>query len=44
MEYIENPSKWRNITRALVKRGYSDEDVKKLIGRNTLRLLETVVG
>ena len=44
MEGIENPSEWLNITRALVKRGYSDEDIQKLIGGNTLRLVEQVVG
>jgi microsomal dipeptidase-like Zn-dependent dipeptidase len=33
-----------NITRALVKRGYSDTDIEKLIGGNTLRLVEQVVG
>jgi membrane dipeptidase len=44
MEGIENPSEWKNITRALVKRGYCDEDVKKLIGGNTLKLVKTVIG
>ena len=44
MEGIENPSEWVNITRALLKRGYSDEDIQKLIGGNTLRLVEQVVG
>lgn len=44
MEAIENPSEWMNITRALVKRGYSDADIEKLIGGNTLRLVEQVVG
>lgn len=44
MEGIENPSEWPNITRVLVKRGYSDEDTQKLIGGNALRLVEQVVG
>jgi len=44
MEGIENPSEWMNITRALVKRGYSDEEIQKLIGGNTLRLVEQVIG
>lgn len=44
MEGIENPSEWLNITRALVKRGYSDEDIQKLIGGNVLRFVEQVVG
>jgi membrane dipeptidase len=44
MEGIENPSEWLNITRALVKRGYSDEDIQKFIGGNALRIVEQVVG
>ena len=44
MKGIENPSEWKNITRVLVKRGYSDEDIKKLIGGNALKLLKTVIG
>jgi membrane dipeptidase len=44
MEGIENPSEWKNITRWLVKRGYSRPDIEKLIGRNALRLIEQVVG
>lgn len=44
MEGIENPSEWPNIIRALVKRGYSDEDIRKLIGGNILRIVEKVIG
>ncbi len=36
----ENP----NVTRALVVRGYSDEDIRKIIGGNVLRLLEKTIG
>jgi microsomal dipeptidase-like Zn-dependent dipeptidase len=43
-EYIENPGQWPNITRALVQRGYSDEEIKKIIGGNVLRLLEQTIG
>ncbi|MBW2306961.1 MAG: membrane dipeptidase [Deltaproteobacteria bacterium] len=43
-EYIENPGQWPNITRALVARGYSDEEIKKIIGGNVLRLLEQTIG
>ena len=43
-EYIENPGQWPNITRALVARGYSDEDIKKIIGGNILRLFEETIG
>ena len=44
IEYIENPGQIPNITRALVARGYSDEDIKKIIGGNVLRLLEQTIG
>jgi membrane dipeptidase len=44
MEHIENPGQWPNITRALVARGYSDDDIKKIIGGNVLRLLEQTIG
>jgi len=43
-EYIENPGQWPNITRALVSRGYSDDDIKSLLGGNVLRLLEQTIG
>ena len=41
---IENPSEIPNVTRGLVKRGYSDEEIKKVIGGNVLRVFEEVVG
>jgi membrane dipeptidase len=41
---LESPSDWPNIIRGLVKRGYSDKEVKKIIGGNALRILEQVVG
>jgi membrane dipeptidase len=44
LEGYENPSEWPNIIRVLVARGYSDEDIKKLIGGNTLKLVEKVIG
>jgi membrane dipeptidase len=43
VEGVENPTEacW-NIIRWLVKHGYSDEDIKKVIGENTLRVLKEV--
>ena len=36
--WLNSHSKMRNLTRGVVKRGYSDEDVLKILGRNWLRL------
>ena len=44
MRGIENPGDFGNITRGLVKRGYAEGDIRKIIGGNVLRLLEEVVG
>jgi membrane dipeptidase len=43
-EGFERQDKWSNITEALVGRGYSDQEVKKIIGGNFLRLFRKVVG
>jgi len=46
IEYVrgmENPTEaWDNIVRYLVTEGYSDEDIGKVLGGNTLRVLEEV--
>jgi len=40
---MENPSEtFPNIVRWLIKRGYSDEDIEKVIGGNTVRVLREV--
>lgn len=40
---MDNPTEsWHNIPRWLVKNGYSDEDIRKVLGGNTLRLLKEV--
>jgi membrane dipeptidase len=39
---LENPSEYRNIVRWLVKNGYSDGEIAKVIGGNTLRVLKKV--
>jgi membrane dipeptidase len=41
---FENPAEWPNITRALVKRGYSDQEIQKIVGLNTLRVTKKVIG
>lgn len=45
VEYVrglENPSEFPNIVRWLVKHGYSDDEITKAIGGNTLRVLKQV--
>ncbi len=41
---IESPLEWRNIVRGLVARGYSDEEIAKIVGGNALRIIEEVIG
>ena len=47
VEYVdglENPADFPNIVRWLVKHGYSDTEIKKVIGENILRVLRRVWG
>jgi membrane dipeptidase len=39
---MEDVSKIPNLVRGLMERGYSDEDVEKVLGRNTLRVMREV--
>ena len=41
---LEDVSKVPNLTRVLLKRGYSEEDIKKIMGENFLRVIKEVVG
>jgi len=41
---IEMPEKIGNLTLALVKRGFSEEDVKKIMGLNIIRVFKEVWG
>jgi membrane dipeptidase len=41
---VEDTTQMHNVTRALVKRGYSDDDIRGVLGENFLRYFETVVG
>ncbi len=41
---LEAPDEWENIVRGLVKHGYSDSDIKKIIGENALKIIKQVVG
>jgi len=41
---LEDVSKMPNLTEALLKRGYSEGDIKKIMGGNFLRVVREVVG
>jgi len=40
---IENAGEYQNIAQALLKRGYSREDVAKIRGENLLQIFDEVV-
>ena len=39
---MEDCSKLPKITEALLRRGYSDQDIRNILGENTLRVMEQV--
>jgi membrane dipeptidase len=39
-EGMEDASKLPKITEALLRKGYSESDIRKILGENTLRILE----
>ena len=41
---LEDVTKMPDITRELIKRGYLEEDIKKILGGNHLRLFKTIIG
>ena len=41
---LESPADGKNIVRGLIRRGYSDEDVKKIAGGNVLEFLRRVMS
>ena len=43
-EGFENHSKYPNLTRGLIARGYCDDDVAKIMGGNFLRMLADTIG
>jgi membrane dipeptidase len=40
-EGLEDASRLPKITEALMRKGYSDSDIRKILGENTLRVMET---
>ncbi|MBA7678679.1 hypothetical protein ES703_86957 [subsurface metagenome] len=43
-EGYKDHREWTNFTRGLVSRGYTDDEIKGILGGNFLRILEQVVG
>jgi len=41
---LEDASKMPNLTLALLKRGYTEKDIRKIMGENFLRVVKEVVG
>ena len=41
---LEDASKLPNLTKALVARGYSDQEIKGVLGGNFLRIIKNVCG
>jgi membrane dipeptidase len=39
---LEDVSKFPNLTRALLEKGYTPDDIRKIYGGNTLRLMRAV--
>jgi membrane dipeptidase len=39
---MEDATKLPKITEALMRKGYSDDDIRKILGGNTLRVMEQV--
>ncbi|MFW9902751.1 MAG: dipeptidase [Candidatus Thorarchaeota archaeon] len=44
MAGIESPEEWPNITRGLVSRGYSDQEIEQILGGNAMNLMKKVIG
>jgi membrane dipeptidase len=43
-EGLDDVSKFPNLTRALLEKGYSANDIRKIYGENTLRLMRAAAG
>ncbi len=44
MRGIESPEEWPNIIRGLVSRGYSDQEIEKIVAGNAMHLMKRVIG
>jgi len=41
---VDDVSRYPDITKGLITRGYSDEDIEKILGLNILRVFKEVCG
>lgn len=41
---IEDITKWKNVTRGLIKRGYTDEEIQGILGANYLRIIDGIIS
>jgi len=39
---LDSPDRYRNIAQALAERGYQEEEIRKIVGANWLRLFQQV--
>jgi membrane dipeptidase len=44
VEGLNNEHKWKYVTAGLLKRGYKDEDIARVLGGNWLRVFSEVIG
>jgi membrane dipeptidase len=43
LQGLEDASRMLNLTRGLVRRGYTDKDINKILGSNFLRVFKNVI-
>ncbi|MBM3149758.1 MAG: hypothetical protein FJZ88_07015 [Chloroflexi bacterium] len=41
---IEHITQWKNITRGLIRRGYTDAEIQGILGTNYLRIIEKIIS
>lgn len=41
---IEDITKWKTVTRGLIRRGYSDVEIQGILGANYLRIIEMIIS
>lgn len=41
---IEHVTKWKNVTRGLISRGFTDAEIQGILGGNYLRILRGIIG